>query len=301
MPSIGKVFVSHASADKPFVDRLVGDLAARSIPVWYDKLDLPIGTSVPGAINTGLSDSKYFAIVLSKASVASSWVREELNAALMRQVTNGGTFILPLLLEDCTIPPLLAHRRYADFRTNYATALSELLSLWGKDADACAVANKTAVHPWPDVDMSDQEFIYLHSTRFDKFFRMSCSLDWTANRAIDYLTETLHLPWNIEVDSVGMKWSFTYGLRLNGKGISLGTSLHDAGIAVATVVQISISGTYEDLYQKELKEAFSPGKVYLETMERRQREQWLQQQLATRALLTQNKLKEIADSCFSHV
>ncbi|MSO49533.1 MAG: TIR domain-containing protein [Acidobacteria bacterium] len=43
MPPIGKVFVSHASADKPFVDRLVGDLVARSIPVWYDRFDLRIG------------------------------------------------------------------------------------------------------------------------------------------------------------------------------------------------------------------------------------------------------------------
>ena len=119
MPEVGKVFVSHASGDKAFVDRLVADLAARGIPVWYDKLDLRLGESIPGAINAGLADSKYFAIVLSKASVASKWVQEELNAALMTQVAKGGTFILPLLLEDCTVPPLLAHRKHADFRGDY--------------------------------------------------------------------------------------------------------------------------------------------------------------------------------------
>lgn len=301
MPQVGKVFVSHASADKPFVDRLVADLAARSIPVWYDKLDLRIGESVPGAINAGLSASKYFAIVLSKASVASEWVGEELNAALMTQVAKGGTFILPLLLEDCAIPPLLAHRKYADFRTDYSKALTELLSLWGKDAAACVAASKTAVHPWPDIEMSDDEFVYLHSTRFDKFFRMSCSLDWTANRTVDYLTETLALPWNIEVNAVGMKWSFSYGLRLDGKSISLDTRLRDAGITVGSVVQIGISGVYEDLYEKELKDAFSSDKVYFETIDRMQREQWLREQVAARRLLTKSKLKEIADSCFSHI
>ncbi len=67
MPPAGKVFVSHASADKPFVDRLVADLATRGISVWYDKLDLRLGESIPGSINTGLLESKYFAIVLSKA------------------------------------------------------------------------------------------------------------------------------------------------------------------------------------------------------------------------------------------
>ena len=66
---IGKVFVSHASADKVFVDRLVSDLAVREIPVWYDKLDLRVGDSVTGGINDGLASSKYFLIVLSKSSV----------------------------------------------------------------------------------------------------------------------------------------------------------------------------------------------------------------------------------------
>lgn len=301
MGQIGKVFVSHASADKPFVDKLVADLAANAVPAWYDKLDLRIGESIPGAINTGLADSKYFAIVLTKASVASVWVKEELNAALMRQVAKGGTFILPLLLEDCDVPPLLAHRKFADFRSNYPGALAELLSLWGKDAEACASVNKSAVLPWPDVDISDNEFIYLHSTRFDKFFRMSCSLDWTADKTIDYLTETLDLPWNVEVNSVGMKWSFNYGLKMDGNGISLYTTLRDAGVQLGSVLQIGISGVYEDLYEKELKDAFGPDKMYLMTLEHIQREQWLRQQVSSRRSLTKAKLKEIADSCFSHV
>lgn len=303
MTRVGKVFISHASADKAFVDRLVADLAANEVPVWYDKLDLRLGESIPGAINTGLTNSKYFAIVLSKASVASKWVQEELNAALMKQVARGGTFVLPLLLEDCDVPPLLAHRKHADFRTSYAAALAELLSLWGKDAEACTAAGRTAVHPWPDIDMSDAEFIYLHSTRFDKFFRMSCSLDWTANHTIDYLTDTLALPWDVEVSVVGMRWSFIYSLRADGEGISLNSTLREAGLQAGSVVQIGISGRYEDLYEKELKEAeaFSPGKMYLETIERRNREQWLRKQMADRRLLTSAKLKEIADSCFKHV
>jgi hypothetical protein len=43
--------------------------------------------------------------------------------------------------------------------------------------------------------------------------------------------------------------------------------------------------TYEDLYAKELKEAFAPDKRYLETMERRLREQWLREQMIARRLL----------------
>ena len=47
----GKVFVSHAGKDKDFVDRLVSDLAAHGVPVWYDKLDVRLGDSIPGKIN----------------------------------------------------------------------------------------------------------------------------------------------------------------------------------------------------------------------------------------------------------
>jgi|GEM_PF-2320555 len=301
MPNVGKIFISHTSADKRFVDKLVADLAANSIPVWYDKLDVRVGDSVPGSINAALTESKYFGIVLSKAATASTWVREELNAALMKQVAQGGTFILPILIEDCEIPPLLAHRRYADSRSDYNSALQELLSLWSLDLSACATAKKSTLYPWPDIEMSDAEFVYLHSTRFDKFLKMSCSLDWTADRTIDYLTETLNLPWNIEVHSVGMKWSFSYGLRLNGKSISLGDTLRDAGIQTGSVLQININGQYEDLYEKELKEAFSPGKLYQLSEETLSRHQWLQQQVAARRFLSQARLKEIADACFSHV
>jgi hypothetical protein len=76
-----KVFISHASKDKNFVDRLVSDLAARGVPVWYDKLDVRLGDSIPGKINSGISEAKYFLIVLSPAAVKSKWVQEELNAA----------------------------------------------------------------------------------------------------------------------------------------------------------------------------------------------------------------------------
>jgi TIR domain len=123
---------SHTSKDKPFVDRLVSDLAAHGIPVWYDKLDLRLGDSIPGKINSGLSGAQYSLIVLSPAAVKSSWVREELNAALMRQVASAGTFLLPVLVEDCDVPPLLAHRRFADFRTDYRAGLAELLELFGR-------------------------------------------------------------------------------------------------------------------------------------------------------------------------
>ncbi len=200
-----KVFISHASKDKDFVDRLVSDLAAQGVPVWYDKLDVRLGDSIPGKINSGISEAKYFLIVLSPAAVESKWVREEMNAALMRQVASAGTFLLTVLVEDCDIPPLLDHRRFADFRGDYEAGLEELLEVFGRDAKAAELAGEKLVHPWPDLEVSDSEFIYLHSTRFDKFFRMNCDLEWTADRTIDYIVSTISLPWRKEFPEMGMR------------------------------------------------------------------------------------------------
>jgi hypothetical protein len=79
-----------------------------------------------------------------------------------------------------------------------------------------------------------------------------------------------------------MKWSFSYGLRLSGKSISLGDTLRKAGVQIGSVIQININGRYEDLYEKELKEAFSPDKIYLMTQEILNRKQWLQEQVSAR-------------------
>ena len=66
-------------------------------------------------------------IVLSQASVVSNWVKEELNAALMRRLGDLNIHLLPVLLENCEIPPLISHLRYADFTKNFSTGFRELI------------------------------------------------------------------------------------------------------------------------------------------------------------------------------
>ena len=283
---IGKVFISHASKDKAFVDRLVTDLASREIPVWYDKFDLRVGDSVTGGINEGLSHSKYFVIVLSEASVLSKWVTEELNAVLMHQVAKGGTFLLPVLIEDCNVPPLLAHRRYADFRVNYDSGLNDLLGVWGKDREASIVADNKPLYPWPDISKEANDFIYLYSTRFDKFFRLDWDLSITANRTIDYIVDTLKLPWHKDVPELGMKWSFSYKLIFNDQGIGLSKPLSEVGVCSGSVLKMGISGTYEDIWENELKEMWDGSKMY-EVMSAMAREAQLKENIRNRGPLIQ--------------
>src|ERR1041385_6830719 len=129
-----RVFVSYSRKDKRFVDRLVGDIEAKELPVWLDERALDVGDSIVEGISSGLTDSDYIVVVLSRASVESRWVRAELSAALMRELSGQGTLVLPVLKEDCDVPPLLADRVYADFRRDYEAGLKGLLSVLEQEA-----------------------------------------------------------------------------------------------------------------------------------------------------------------------
>jgi hypothetical protein len=300
MRNIGKVFISHSSADKDFVDRLVTDITKHGIDVWYDKFDIQIGDSIPGKINEGLSESKYFIIIISQNSVKSRWVQEELNAALVKQIASNGTFLLPVLIDDCSIPPLLSHRHYADFRKSYESGIKELLGVWGLDSKAIVGIGDKTLFPWPDIENYNIDIVYLHSTRFDKFFRMPCDLSWTANYTIDYLVDTLKLPWNKDIQELGMRWSFSYGLIVSDKSISLNQSLLDSGVQPGAVLKLNITGTYEDLYKNELQEMWDGSKTY-EIIHTSMRYAKLEQAIQERGSLTSQRLREIANSCFNHI
>jgi len=122
-----KVFLSHSSLDKAFVGRLAIDLREKNVPVWYDKWELKVGDSLTEKISEGISDSSWLAVVLSKNSVSSQWVKKELNAALAIELEKRNVFVLPIMLDDCEIPVFLKDKLYADFRSTYEDGLHSLL------------------------------------------------------------------------------------------------------------------------------------------------------------------------------
>lgn len=64
-----KVFVSHASEDKPVIEQLVDDLEKLDLDVWFDAKSITVGDSIPAEINEGLKGADYVIIALSQHSV----------------------------------------------------------------------------------------------------------------------------------------------------------------------------------------------------------------------------------------
>jgi hypothetical protein len=127
MKNSAKIFLSHSVNDKEFVRKLANDLSNYQVPVWLDEWELKVGDSLSTKIQQGIQESGWLAVILSKNSVASSWVTIELNAAMATELEKKQVFVLPILIEDCEIPLFLKDKLFADFRKNYPAGLAALL------------------------------------------------------------------------------------------------------------------------------------------------------------------------------
>lgn len=121
-------FLSHSSADKPFIRQLAADLTANGIGVWLDEQRIRVGDSIPEKIAQGLAESDYFLIGMSQRSSESAWVQKELNNALMTEMQRRNVHILPLKLDDSPMPQIIAEKKYADFSKSYKAGLDDLLT-----------------------------------------------------------------------------------------------------------------------------------------------------------------------------
>jgi len=122
-----KVFISHSLQDKKFVKMLALKLNEDGIQTWTDEKELAIGDNIAEKINSAISKTDYFIVVLSKNSVNSKWVNFELSATRLNEISKDQNIILPILIEDCEIPFSLMDRLFLDFRFNFEDSYAKLL------------------------------------------------------------------------------------------------------------------------------------------------------------------------------
>jgi hypothetical protein len=183
---------------------------------------------------------------------------------------------------------------------DYNMGLNDLLAVWGKDLAACEKLNNSNLNTWPDTGQSDLEFVYIHSSRFDKIFKMNCSFAWSANEAIEYIIKTLNLPLSKELPEIAIKWEFSYGLIHKNALIPPDHTLALARVNMGSILKIQINGAYKDL-SKESIENLSPtlySRGFLTNSMKNSKEDKM---LLARGTLTKDRIKEIANLCFSHL
>lgn len=95
-------FISHSSKDKPLVLKIADQLREKG--VWLDTWEMDAGDSLSDKIEKGIDEARNFVIILSKNSIESSWVKYELNMAIIKYLSNENYRIITVRIDDVNIP-----------------------------------------------------------------------------------------------------------------------------------------------------------------------------------------------------
>jgi hypothetical protein len=127
-----ELFLSHATPDRAFADRLVSVLRGHGVPVWYSVTNLVGAQEWLREIGRALDRCDWFAVVLSPSALKSKWVDRELGFALNDDRYNRR--IVPILYQDCAIKSfswVLPSLQIVDFRGDFDHGCRDLLRVWG--------------------------------------------------------------------------------------------------------------------------------------------------------------------------
>ena len=112
-----KVFLCHATADKPAVRKLYHYLRSKGMEPWLDAENLLPGENWEVEIPNALFDSDVILVCLSKNSVnKEGYVQKEITFALDKALEKpeGTIFVIPAKLEECDVPPRLNRFHWMD-------------------------------------------------------------------------------------------------------------------------------------------------------------------------------------------
>jgi len=131
MKTIPKAFISHASEDKDrFVIRFATKLREKGVDAWLDKWELLPGDSLIEKIfEEGIKNADAFLVVLSCNSIGKPWVREELDAGMIKKIEKTCKLI-PVIIDQCEIPTTLKHLVWVKIRDlqDYENELMQIVN-----------------------------------------------------------------------------------------------------------------------------------------------------------------------------
>ena len=116
-------FVSYSRHNSEFVTRLRNDLDRERIATWRDTDDIPAGAAWDDRVEMALRSCSHVLLVVSAASIQSENVADEIACARDRRKP-----ILPLLLDQSSLPFRVRRAQAIDFCRDYDAGFKKLLS-----------------------------------------------------------------------------------------------------------------------------------------------------------------------------
>lgn len=101
-----KAFICHAGEDDEIATKLGAELRKNGIVAWVDDWEILPGDILIDKVFPEIDKCDAFIIILSKDSIDKPWVKEELNAALVKRIEEK-TKLIPIRIDDCEVPLIL--------------------------------------------------------------------------------------------------------------------------------------------------------------------------------------------------
>jgi hypothetical protein len=115
------VFLSYSRIDAVIALRIASELRSLGVQIWVDQLDIPAGVAWDSSVHEALKLSESVVILLSKSSVESPNVLDEIAYAIDEQRQ-----IVPVLLEPCEKPFRLRRLQHIDLSGDFAAAIEKI-------------------------------------------------------------------------------------------------------------------------------------------------------------------------------
>lgn len=132
-------FISYSSKNVKLAERIYTDLQNRGVRCWFAPENLKIGDKTRIKIDESIRLHDKLLLILSKHSVSSDWVEQEVETALERERVEKRTVLFPITVDDAVMeipsgwPALIRNtRQIGNFKNwerhnNYQIAFNRLI------------------------------------------------------------------------------------------------------------------------------------------------------------------------------
>ncbi|MEM7086431.1 MAG: toll/interleukin-1 receptor domain-containing protein [Bacteroidota bacterium] len=128
-------FISYSRNDASFVRKLTSKLKRRGVTIFFDEADITVGASLAQTISKAIEDARYVIIIMSPSYFQSLWAKKELELALNHEFEEREVKVIPILIADCEIPPILRTKVYLDLTSKEVNeqSISSILEVFQRD------------------------------------------------------------------------------------------------------------------------------------------------------------------------
>jgi uncharacterized protein YjbI with pentapeptide repeats len=96
-------FISYSSKDQGFAEKLYFDLQNKGVRCWFAPEDMEIGADIWDSIDEAITVRDKLLLILSKFSLRSFWVEDEVKKAFAEEREKGDFVLFPIMIDDIVL------------------------------------------------------------------------------------------------------------------------------------------------------------------------------------------------------